>query len=153
MKTLILIMLTSMLSTSAFAQTRSECGPDDRVDDCDAEVVAPKVRGVDIRVLARGSGAAAKRRDTVDIHYTVWLQSDFGRGSMVDSSKGTGPFSFRIGSRRVIKGLSAGVVGMRVGEKRELIISPSKAYGSRGAGNVIPPGATLVYEVELLSIK
>ena len=87
------------------------------------------------------------------VHYTGWLLEDGEQGEQFDSSKDRGdPFSFRLGAGMVIQGWDEGVVGMQVGGSRTLIIPPELGYGKRGAGGVIPPNATLKFEVELLSV-
>ena len=97
-----------------------------------------------------GTGAEAKTGQTAVVHYTGWLTD----GKKFDSSKDRGqPFSFPLGRGQVIKGWDEGVVGMKVGGKRELMIPPDLGYGARGAGGVIPPNATLKFEVELLDLK
>ena len=104
---------------------------------------------LEITDLAVGNGAEAVAGKTVDVHYTGWLTD----GTKFDSSLDRGqPFSFPLGGGRVIKGWDQGVAGMRVGGKRKLVIPPELGYGSRGAGGLIPPGATLVFEVELLAV-
>ncbi|MEC5399103.1 FKBP-type peptidyl-prolyl cis-trans isomerase [Uliginosibacterium sp. H1] len=96
-----------------------------------------------------GTGAEAKAGRTVVVHYTGWLTD----GSKFDSSKDRDdPFMFPLGGRRVIAGWDEGVQGMKVGGTRKLTIPPQLGYGERGAGGVIPPNATLVFEVELLEI-
>ena len=103
-----------------------------------------------IEELAVGDGAEAKSGQTVDVHYTGWLTD----GKKFDSSLDRGqPFSFRLGAGMVIKGWDQGVAGMKVGGKRKLTIPPDLGYGARGAGGVIPPNATLVFEVELLGVR
>jgi FKBP-type peptidyl-prolyl cis-trans isomerase FkpA len=103
---------------------------------------------------AAGSGAAAKAGDQVSVHYTGWLFYGGERGKKFDSSKDRGdPFAFVLGAGQVIKGWDEGVQGMRVGGTRVLTIPPGLAYGARGAGGVIPPNATLIFEVELLAIE
>jgi FKBP-type peptidyl-prolyl cis-trans isomerase len=101
-----------------------------------------------------GTGDEAKRGNTVEVHYTGWLYDKETRGKKFDSSVDRGaPFSFKLGAGNVIKGWDEGVQGMKVGGKRELIIPAALGYGDRGAGGVIPPGATLDFEVELLKIS
>ena len=96
-----------------------------------------------------GDGAEARAGDQVVVHYTGWLTN----GSKFDSSKDRDePFEFPLGRRNVIAGWDEGVQGMRVGGVRKLTIPPHLGYGARGAGGVIPPNATLVFEVELLEI-
>ena len=96
-----------------------------------------------------GEGAEAKAGQQVSVHYTGWLTN----GSKFDSSKDRDePFEFPLGRRNVIAGWDEGVQGMRVGGVRKLTIPPQLGYGARGAGGVIPPNATLVFEVELLDI-
>jgi FKBP-type peptidyl-prolyl cis-trans isomerase FkpA len=101
-----------------------------------------------------GEGDLAVTGVKVDVHYTGWLRTEKGeRGDKFDSSKDRGkPFSFPLGGGRVIKGWDEGVAGMKVGGTRELIIPPDLGYGTKGAGRVIPPNATLIFEVELLKV-
>ena len=97
-----------------------------------------------------GTGDAAVAGKTASVHYTGWLES----GKKFDSSVDRGqPFSFPLGAGRVIKGWDEGVQGMRVGGKRKLTIPSDLGYGSRGAGGVIPPNATLIFDVELLGVR
>jgi FKBP-type peptidyl-prolyl cis-trans isomerase FkpA len=97
-----------------------------------------------------GTGDAAAAGKSVTVHYTGWLTD----GTKFDSSKDHGqPFTFQLGAGQVIKGWDQGVVGMKVGGVRKLTIPPGLAYGERGAGGVIPPNATLVFEVELLGVN
>ena len=101
----------------------------------------------DVKVGTGGEAVAGK---TVTVHYTGWLTN----GTKFDSSKDSGrPFTFPLGGGRVIKGWDQGVAGMKVGGVRKLTIPPSLGYGASGAGGVIPPNATLVFEVELLSVN
>ncbi len=112
--------------------------------------------GLSAKILKNGYGRAAEAGDMVDVHYTGWLFDEAAadnRGDKFDSSVDRGElFSFPLGAGRVIQGWDQGVVGMLIGEKRELTIAPAMGYGDRGAGNVIPPGATLIFEVELFSL-
>jgi FKBP-type peptidyl-prolyl cis-trans isomerase len=101
-----------------------------------------------------GTGAEATSGKSVSVHYTGWLQEPGGqKGKKFDSSVDRGsPFSFRLGAGQVIKGWDEGVAGMKVGGKRTLIIPSELGYGARGAGGVIPPNATLIFDVELLGV-
>jgi FKBP-type peptidyl-prolyl cis-trans isomerase FkpA len=103
-----------------------------------------------------GSGATATAGQRVTVHYTGWLHdpaADDGRGRKFDSSKDRNdPFVFPLGAGHVIGGWDEGVQGMQVGGTRVLLIPPALGYGARGAGGVIPPNATLVFEVELLGV-
>ena len=107
--------------------------------------------------LVAGDGDAIAPGSTAVMHYTGWLfdpAAPEGKGTKFDSSRDRGqPFRFPLGAGRVIQGWDQGVPGMQVGEQRRLIIPPQLGYGSRGAGNVIPPNATLVFDVELLGIE
>jgi FKBP-type peptidyl-prolyl cis-trans isomerase len=97
-----------------------------------------------------GTGAEAHKGKTVAVHYTGWLLD----GTKFDSSRDRNqPFSFPLGQGQVIKGWDEGVAGMKVGGKRTLVIPPDLGYGARGAGGVIPPNATLKFEVELLDVR
>ena len=97
-----------------------------------------------------GAGAEAARGQHVTVHYTGWLTS----GTKFDSSKDRDdPFEFHLGQGQVIAGWDEGVAGMKVGGKRKLTIPPALGYGTRGAGGVIPPNATLVFDVELLGVQ
>ena len=99
-----------------------------------------------------GTGAEAKAGQEVSVHYTGWLFYGGERGKKFDSSKDRGePFEFPLGAGHVIKGWDEGVAGMKVGGTRVLTSPPQLGYGARGAGGVIPPNATLIFEVELLS--
>ena len=105
--------------------------------------------GLIIEELKTGEGATATAGQMVTVHYTGWLTD----GRKFDSSKDRGePFFFHLGGREVIAGWDEGVVGMQIGGVRKLTIPPELGYGPRGAGGVIPPNATLVFEVELLGV-
>ncbi len=107
--------------------------------------------------VVTGDGDTARAGDTVRVHYTGWLYDENAaddRGAQFDSSHDRGEaFAFPLGAGRVIRGWDDGVAGMRVGGRRELRIPPEFGYGDRGAGRAIPPGASLVFDVELLGIE
>ena len=113
--------------------------------------------GLSARILRAGDGQAAAAGDNVEVHYTGWLydpEAPDNRGDKFDSSVDRNQkFNFPLGAGRVIKGWDQGVAGMQIGEVRELTIAPEMGYGDRGAGTVIPPGATLVFEVELFGLE
>ena len=101
-----------------------------------------------------GDGATATPRSKVSVHYTGWLYNNGTKGAKFDSSVDRGkPFEFTLGAKQVIAGWDEGVAGMKVGGKRTLIIPPELGYGARGAGGVIPPNATLMFDVELLGVQ
>ena len=101
-----------------------------------------------------GSGAVASAGQQVQVHYTGWLYQNGQKGTKFDSSKDRGqPFGFHLGAGMVIAGWDEGVAGMAVGGSRTLIIPPELGYGARGAGGVIPPNATLQFDVELLALR
>ena len=107
--------------------------------------------GLQIHDFVEGDGDTATAGDRITVHYSGWLASD---STLFDSSIQRGqPFSFVLGAGRVIPGWDEGVAGMRVGGERQLVIPPELGYGSQGAGNSIPPNATLIFEVELLSVE
>ena len=108
----------------------------------------PDVTELKIKDLTVGKGATAKAGDTVTVNYTGWLTD----GKQFDTSYGKAPFTFPLGGGEVIVGWDKGVVGMKVGGKRELLIPPAMGYGAQGAGADIPPNATLRFEVELLGV-
>ena len=106
--------------------------------------------GLVIEEILVGEGAEACAGQTVSVHYTGWLTD----GAKFDSSKDRNePFEFALAARQVIAGWDEGVQGMKIGGTRKLTIPPQLGYGARGAGGVIPPNATLVFEVELLGLE
>ncbi|MCB1506522.1 MAG: FKBP-type peptidyl-prolyl cis-trans isomerase [Hyphomicrobiaceae bacterium] len=110
--------------------------------------------GLKIEDTKEGTGASPKTGQTCVMHYTGWLYENGQRGRKFDSSVDRNePFAFSIGVGQVIKGWDEGVSTMKVGGKRTLIIPPEMGYGARGAGGVIPPNATLIFDVELLGIE
>jgi peptidylprolyl isomerase len=110
--------------------------------------------GLQIIDTKAGTGASPKPGQTCVMHYTGWLYENGAKGKKFDSSVDRGePFEFKIGLRQVIAGWDEGVASMKVGGKRTLIIPAALGYGAQGAGNVIPPNATLMFDVELLGVK
>jgi peptidylprolyl isomerase len=110
--------------------------------------------GLEYEDTQAGSGDTAAAGKTCVMHYTGWLWVDGAKGAKFDSSVDRGrPFSFLLGKGQVIKGWDEGVAGMKIGSKRTLRIPAELGYGARGAGGVIPPNATLLFEVELLELK
>jgi FKBP-type peptidyl-prolyl cis-trans isomerase len=116
-----------------------------------------KVNELQIVDRKPGAGAEAVSGKVVIVHYTGWLYDAAkpdGKGAKFDSSLDRNiPFNFSLGSGKVIKGWDEGIIGMKVGGQRTLVIPPAKGYGERGAGGVIPPNATLLFDVELLEVK
>jgi len=112
---------------------------------------------MEILELQPGPGVAVTAGQTAVVHYTGWLYETSAadnKGKEFDSSKNAGqPFRFKVGAGQVIKGWDQGVLGMKVGGKRRLTIPPNLGYGDVGAGGVIPPGATLIFDVELIAIE
>jgi FKBP-type peptidyl-prolyl cis-trans isomerase FkpA len=109
--------------------------------------------GLQYEDTVTGSGPAARAGQSVTVHYTGWLFENGAAGRKFDSSKDRGqPFRFDLGAGSVIRGWDEGVQGMQVGGTRRLVIPPELGYGARGAGGVIPPNATLLFEVELLAV-
>jgi len=110
--------------------------------------------GVKITDTKIGTGAGAEPGQMLKMHYTGWLSQNGAKGTKFDSSLDHGrPFEFRLSAGQVIPGWDQGILGMKVGGKRTLVIPPEQGYGARGAGGVIPPNATLIFDVELLEIK
>jgi len=152
------------------AMTASGCGPDGAADKSGESGAAADTAadtsgaeeieitpGLTMRRLENGYGRAAVAGDLASVHYTGWLYDENApdsRGKKFDSSVDRGQeFQFPLGAGRVIRGWDEGVVGMLIGEKRELKIAPELGYGDRGAGSAIPPGATLLFEVELMGLQ
>ena len=115
-----------------------------------AESLPADATGVVVEDLETGTGETAEKGDTVTVHYTGWLEDGTKFDSSLDRNQ---PFEFRLGAGQVIAGWEQGVQGMKEGGVRRLTIPPALAYGERGAGTVIPPNATLVFEVRLLDVK
>ena len=136
----------------AFAQTTSPPASGQNSSTLDAKVM--ELKKIDVK---QGNGAEALTGKAVVVHYTGWLHdpgAPEGKGAKFDSSRDRGvPFGFFLGAGKVIKGWDQGVVGMKVGGQRTLVIPPALGYGERGAGGVIPPNATLIFDVELIEVK
>jgi peptidylprolyl isomerase len=120
----------------------------------DAQPVTTTASGLKIIDVKVGTGPSPKPGQTCVMNYTGWLYENGKKGAKFDSSLDRNqPFSFPIGQHQVIAGWDEGVATMKVGGKRTLIIPPELGYGARGAGGVIPPNATLIFDVELLAVK
>jgi FKBP-type peptidyl-prolyl cis-trans isomerase FkpA len=140
-------MKTLAAALIAFGMLVSPLTQGATMSEANATTTASGLKYEDVKV---GTGETATAGKTVSVHYTGWLTD----GKKFDSSKDRGkPFEFPLGGGRVIKGWDEGVQGMKVGGVRKLTIPASLGYGSRGAGGVIPPDATLVFEVELLGVR
>ncbi len=109
-----------------------------------------EIMGMKVEVLRIGAGESAKKGDRVNVHYVGTLENGKKFDSSIDRED---PFSFKLGENSVIKGWELGVLGMKLGEKRRLTIPPELGYGNQGAGGVIPPVSTLIFEIELLKIN
>jgi FKBP-type peptidyl-prolyl cis-trans isomerase len=140
-----LIMLTAVMALAQGGKSAPAAGGPSKVIG-DGTKTASGLQYWDINV---GTGRTADRGMTVKVHYTGWLTS----GKKFDSSVGKSPFQFRIGAHQVIKGWEEGVAGMKVGGKRQLRIPPDLGYGAEGYPGVIPPNATLIFDVQLLGAE
>lgn len=133
--------------------TLAACGQQDP----NAPMADSGITSLQVTNVTAGTGDEARPGRTVRVHYTGWLYDAVKadkRGKKFDSSKDRNdPFEFALGAGQVIPGWDQGVAGMRVGGSRVLVIPPALGYGARGAGGVIPPNATLIFEVELLDVK
>jgi FKBP-type peptidyl-prolyl cis-trans isomerase len=149
LKTVFLIVIVAFLATAVFAQG----GASKPNTSAPTKVTGASTKtpdGLEYWDIKVGTGAVAAAGQTVKVHYTGWLTT----GKKFDSSVDRGePFSFNLGGGQVIKGWDEGVAGMKVGGKRQLRIPPALGYGDRGAGGVIPPNATLIFDVELLGVR
>jgi FKBP-type peptidyl-prolyl cis-trans isomerase FkpA len=148
------VVLASVLVTAIACEQDAQDQPDPGQEGAVAQSNITELIKADERVGA-GNEAAAGRQVTV--HYTGWLYDEAKqdhKGSKFDSSRDRNePFAFRLGGGQVIRGWDEGVAGMKVGGRRTLTIPPGLGYGSRGAGGVIPPNATLIFDVELLDVR
>jgi FKBP-type peptidyl-prolyl cis-trans isomerase len=150
-RSLVAVALFAFASTPAFAQATA---PTAAGSSSNLSATVKELQKTDIK---QGSGAEALSGKPVLVHYTGWLYDSAapeGKGTKFDSSRDRGvPFGFFLGSGKVIRGWDEGVVGMKVGGQRRLVIPPQLGYGERGAGGVIPPNATLIFDVELVEVK
>jgi FKBP-type peptidyl-prolyl cis-trans isomerase FkpA len=144
-------LCASLCASPLFAQSPAP-GPVTPSSKTDAKVT--QLQKIDVKA---GTGAEAAAGKVVFVHYTGWLYDPAAtgqKGAKFDSSRDRGtPFNFPLGGGQVIRGWDEGVAGMKVGGQRTLIIPPDMGYGARGAGGVIPPNATLIFDVELLEVK
>jgi FKBP-type peptidyl-prolyl cis-trans isomerase len=156
-KTKIIAVATAIVLIAAgflifYSKNKNDTGAVKQNETIDLKLNNQKMnkQGVEIEILKEGTGAIAKKGDTVSVHYVGVLEN----GTKFDSSVDRGtPFEFPLGAGKVIPGWDIGVEGMKIGEARKLTIPSELAYGPSGAGNVIPPNATLIFEVQLLDIK
>ena len=138
------IAITSIVSASTILMT----------ENASAQQPVTTSSGLQMIDTQPGTGASPRQGQTCVMHYTGWLYENGAKGKKFDSSVDRGdPFVFPLGLGQVITGWDEGVAGMKVGGKRELIVPPEAGYGERGAGGVIPPNATLLFEVELLDVQ
>jgi len=146
--TLCLVLMAAVAATPALAQTPTT------QRDSKLDATPNALQKIDVK---QGAGAEATPGKSVVVHYTGWLYDTSkpdSHGAKFDSSRDRNdPFRFPLGGGQVIKGWDEGVAGMKVGGQRTLVIPPQMGYGARGAGGVIPPNATLIFDVELLDVK
>jgi FKBP-type peptidyl-prolyl cis-trans isomerase len=147
-------MITIRLACALLAlATLAAVGPFGRANAATDQVIEMP-NGLKYTDDTTGNGAEATAGKKVSVHYTGWLYNNGAKGAKFDSSVDRGqPFQFTLGAHQVIAGWDEGVAGMKVGGKRTLIIPPELGYGARGAGGVIPPNATLMFDVELLGVQ
>lgn len=147
---LILVCLTAL--AAACSADKESTGTSPAASEPASSTATTTPSGLQYTDLTQGQGEAAAEGDSVDVHYTGWLYTDGKRGMMFDSSEGNDPFPVTIGETLVIKGWTEGLVGMKEGGKRQLIIPPSLAYGATGFPPVIPPDSTLEFEVQVVKL-
>jgi FKBP-type peptidyl-prolyl cis-trans isomerase FkpA len=153
--TVFVAFAAAMLSTTAFqVSAQGTSPPPSTSSPSKSDAMPTTLTKTDVK---QGTGAEAVSGKPVVVHYTGWLYDPAKpdhKGAKFDSSRDRGqPFSFPLGGGRVIKGWDEGVAGMKVGGQRTLVIPPAMGYGERGAGGVIPPNATLIFDVELIEVK
>jgi len=149
-----ILTLSAVISIGALSMGCAEKNTKNEMSNATVIDATHSFTKTDVKV---GTGATAATGQKVSVHYTGWLYNPAAankRGKKFDSSHDRNrPFDFPLGAGRVIKGWDAGVVGMKVGGQRTLIIPSDMGYGARGAGSSIPPHATLIFDVELLAVK
>jgi FKBP-type peptidyl-prolyl cis-trans isomerase FkpA len=155
MASCVVVAVFALASTPAFSQgTKPAAAPPATNVSSNLSATVKELQKTDIK---QGTGPEALSGKPVLVHYTGWLYDSSapeGKGKKFDSSRDRGvPFGFFLGSGKVIKGWDEGVVGMKVGGQRQLVIPAHLGYGERGAGGVIPPNATLIFDVELVEVK
>lgn len=151
--TISLLLLTMLLVSAVSMSGQSGKNSGTLAPAAPAKVDGPGVKtpsGLQYWDLGKGAGALAVKGSNVTVHYTGWLTNGKKFDSSLDRNQ---PFKFPLGAGQVIRGWDEGVAGMRIGGKRQLRIPPELGYGARGAGNVIPPNATLIFDVELLAVR
>jgi len=149
-----LLALAAALGFSLVAATGGRAANPGQAEDGKSKKWTKTESGLQYLDDKEGAGESPKSGRTCVMHYTGWLWENDAKGKKFDSSKDRGqPFEFTIGAGEVIKGWDEGVATMKVGGKRQLLIPPKLGYGASGAGRVIPPNATLLFEVELLGVK
>lgn len=141
----IIFSLMGFLALTTFANST-------KAKESKGKATSEVIKGLKIEEILVGKGAEAVPNKTVKVHYTGWLDKKGGKKFDSSVDRGT-PFEFPLGQGHVIQGWDKGFAGMKVGGKRLLTISPEMGYGASGAGGVIPPNATLVFEVELLGVN
>ncbi|GMQ80748.1 MAG: hypothetical protein BMS9Abin05_0176 [Rhodothermia bacterium] len=153
---LVAIGLTGCLSPQRQSQDVTDADSIQKTQNPDTQKVTVMENGLKIQIVLEGEGEEIKSGAVASVHYTGWLYDEAapeGKGDKFDSSRDRGePFAFNLGAGQVIQGWDQGVEGMKVGEQRLLTIPPELGYGERGAGSTIPPGSTLLFEVELVEI-
>jgi FKBP-type peptidyl-prolyl cis-trans isomerase len=153
MRHALLLVIVALVAAIAFAQTTARKKPVAHAAAGPTAVTGDPVKtasGLEYWDIKVGTGATAAAGQTVKVHYTGWLTT----GKKFDSSVGTSsPFEFKLGASEVIKGWDEGVDGMKVGGKRQLRIPPDLAYGEKGYEGVIPPSATLIFDVQLVAVE
>ncbi len=150
---LLSVALTAVLAAASASADEEKPTPPSEPEKKSESKMIKTSSGLQYEDTKVGTGASPKTGQTCVMHYTGWLWENGAKGKKFDSSVDRNePFKFPLGQGRVIKGWDEGVASMKVGGKRKLIIPAHLGYGERGAGGVIPPGATLIFEVELLGV-